>query len=189
MVVTSRPNIDDDVDLDLSPVVAFSRGSQRKIGRRPTSMVGSTSYVAVNLNAPGQRSGTIRSTSMITNAMSRTCDESSVVDVHGNGHEAASGAGACERRASPSGARGRTTGERMRGSPTGSAECLRAARFHVGDTSRTAGDQGRGTPGAHMPAPGLPSRAAGPDDAGSADRVSRAGRSATLRGHAGVPAR
>jgi hypothetical protein len=37
-----------------SPVVALHRVLQHRFGRRSTSMVGSTSYVAVDLNALGQ---------------------------------------------------------------------------------------------------------------------------------------
>jgi len=69
-------NIDDDLDLDssvdldgseairrrltlpstsTSSRVALYQGSQHRIGRRPTSTVGSTSYVAVDVNAPSQQ--------------------------------------------------------------------------------------------------------------------------------------
>src|ERR1041384_624076 len=76
--MSTPTNVDDDVDLDSnveldgsaairrrltpplpspSPVVALCRGSRHRIGRRSTARVGSTSYVAVELNALGQRSG------------------------------------------------------------------------------------------------------------------------------------
>jgi hypothetical protein len=71
-------DVDDDVDLDSRvgldgseavpgrltppspstlPPLSLRRGSQHQIGRRPASMVGSTSYVAIDLDAQGQRSG------------------------------------------------------------------------------------------------------------------------------------
>ena len=55
--LTAAKRVDPTVDLNLASVVALRRSSQHRIGRRPTSMVGSTSYVAVDLDALGQRAG------------------------------------------------------------------------------------------------------------------------------------
>src|SRR5262249_7367394 len=74
------------LNLDLDLAVALRRGSQHRISRRPTSMVASTSYVAVDLNALGQRSGRRRRSrtpcrGLVTNHQTVTSTSATAVKV------------------------------------------------------------------------------------------------------------